>query len=68
MSLVIGQRLEVREIESQPVRCDERPGLTHVRAKTLAERRVEQVSGRVIAPRRVARAPRRRCAVSLVPA
>ncbi len=54
--VVVGERLEVREVESEPVRRDERAGLTHVGAEPLPERRVEEVSGRVIAPRRVASA------------
>ena len=47
-------RREVREVETQAVGRDERARLLHVRAEHLAQRRVQQVRGRVVAPRRVA--------------
>ena len=37
------------EVEAQAVGGDERAGLLHVRAQHLAQRRVQQVGGRVIA-------------------
>ena len=56
-ALVGGRARDVREVEAQPVRRDERSLLAHVRAQPLAQRGVQQVRGRVIAARRVA--PRR---------
>ena len=53
--LLARDRAEVREVEPQPIRRHERPGLLDVRAEHLAQRRVEQVSGGVVAARRVAR-------------
>src|SRR5690606_15529305 len=53
-ALVDGQRLRVREVEAQPIRRDERARLADVRAQHLSQRGVEQVRGRVIAPRSVA--------------
>ena len=52
--LVVGERLEVREVEAQPIRRDERAGLAHVRAQPLAQRGVQQVRGGVVAARRIA--------------
>ena len=46
--------LEVHEVEPQAVGRHERAGLLDVRAEHLAQRRVEQVRGRVVAPRGVA--------------
>ena len=45
---------EVHEVEPQPIRRDERARLLDVRAQHLPQRRVEQVRGGVVAPRRVA--------------
>jgi hypothetical protein len=47
----------VREIESQPIRRHERALLMHVRAQPLSQRRMEQVSGRMIPPRRISNRP-----------
>jgi hypothetical protein len=50
---VVGrQALAVREVEAQLVGAYVRAGLAHVRAEALAERRVQQVGGRVVAHRR----------------
>ena len=51
------RRLDVREVEPQPVGRDERARLTHVVAEHLAQRRVQQVRRRVVA---LDRAPLRR--------
>src|SRR5690606_4660226 len=48
------ERLEVIEVEAQPVGRDERALLPHVRAEARAQRGVQQVRRRVIAPRGVA--------------
>ena len=40
---------EVREIEAQMVRRNQRPGLLHVLAEHFAQARMEQVRSRVIA-------------------
>ena len=55
VELLARDRLEVHEVEAQPIGRDERAGLLDVRAEHLAQRRVQQVRRRVIAPRRVAR-------------
>ena len=47
-------RLEVHEVEPQPIRRHQRAGLLHVRAEHLAQRRVQQMRRRVVPPRRVA--------------
>ena len=49
-----GDRREVREVEAQPVRRHERPGLLHVRAQHLSQGGVHQVGGRVVAARGIA--------------
>ena len=49
-------RLEVDEVEPQPIGRDERARLLDVRAEHLAQRRVEQVRRRVVPARRVANA------------
>ena len=54
VELVARHRLEVDEVEPQPIRRDERARLLDVSAEHLAQRRMKQVRGRVIAPRRVA--------------
>ena len=48
--------LEVREVEAQPIRSDERASLLNVAAEHLAKRRVQQVGCRVVARRVPARA------------
>ena len=48
--------LEVREVEAQPIRSDERPSLLNVAAEHLAKRRVQQVGRRMVARRVPARA------------
>ena len=53
--LLARERREVHEVEPQPIRRDERPRLLDVRAEHLPQRRVQQVRGGVVAPRRVAR-------------
>ena len=52
--LLARQCREVDEVEAQPIGRDERSGLLDVRAEHLSKRRMQQVSGRVIAPRGVA--------------
>jgi hypothetical protein len=52
--LLLGERGEVDEVEPQAVGRDERARLLHVRSQHLAQRRVQQVRGRVVAARRVA--------------
>ncbi len=47
--LVRLRRLDVCEVEAQPVGRDERPRLLDVRAEHLAQRRVKQVRGGVVA-------------------
>ena len=42
----------MREIKAQPVRRHQRPRLLHVRPQRLAQRRVQQMGGGMIAPRR----------------
>ena len=54
IEVVAADRLEVHEVEAQPVRRDERPGLFDMSAEHLAQRRVEQMCGGVIAAGRVA--------------
>ena len=44
----------MREVEAQVVRRDDRAGLLDVRAEHFAQRRVQKVRRRVVAPRRVA--------------
>ena len=57
--LFAGQRVEMDEIESQAIGRHERSRLLHVWPEHLAKRRVEQVSGRVVAARRLAARLRR---------
>ena len=45
---------EMHEVESQAIGRDERAGLLDVRAEHLAQRRMQQMRGRVIAARRIA--------------
>ena len=52
--LVARHRLGVHEVEAQPIGGDERAGLLHVGAEHLPQRGVQQVGGRVVAPRGVA--------------
>ena len=52
--LLARERGEVHEVEPQAVRRHQRARLLHVRAEHLAQRRVQQVGGRVIAARGVA--------------
>ena len=58
--LLLRQALAVGEVEAQLVRADVGPGLADVRAEPLAQRRVQQVRGGVVAHRREAarRGPR----------
>ena len=47
-------RMEVDEVEAEPIRRDEGSFLLHVRAEHLAERRVEEMGRRVVPARSVA--------------
>ena len=47
-------RLEVHEVEAQPIGRHQRARLLDVRAEHLAQRRVQKVGRGVVAPRRVA--------------
>ncbi len=53
-SLLVSDAREMRKIETQTVRFHQRSRLLHVRPQHLAQRRVQQMRRRVIAPRRVA--------------
>ncbi len=46
--LVGADRLEMRKIETQPIRRDQRTFLLHVLAEHLAQRRVQQMRRRMI--------------------
>ena len=46
--LVVGHRLEVREVEAQAIGRDQRALLRHVRAEHLLERQVQKVRRRVV--------------------
>jgi hypothetical protein len=69
--VVLRQRLDVRDVEAQPVGRDEGAGLPHVRAEPGAQGGVELMGGGVVAARRIAcgfvdlgpyqRADRQRC-------
>jgi hypothetical protein len=52
--LLIGHLRKVRKVEAQPLRMHRRPGLLHMRAQHLPQRRVQQMRPRMIAPDRVA--------------
>ena len=52
--LLGGDRLVVAEVEPQPVGRDQRAGLLHVGTEHLAQRPVQDVRGRVVAPDAVA--------------
>ncbi len=52
--LLGAERLTVGEVEAQLVGTHRRAGLAHVGAEPLAQRRVQQVRGGVVAHRRVA--------------
>ena len=41
-------RLEMREVEAQAIRRDQRPLLLHVGTEHIAQRRVQQMSGAVV--------------------
>ena len=49
--LLVGNLLHVAEVEAQPVRRDQRAGLPHVRSQHLTQRRMQQMSSRVVAGR-----------------
>ena len=51
LQLFVGDRGEVREVEAQIVRRDQRAGLLDVSSEHLAQRGVEQVGRRVMAAR-----------------
>ena len=53
-NLLGAERLAVGEVEAQLVRAHRRAGLAHVVAEPLAQRRVQEVGGGVVAHRRVA--------------
>ena len=55
IEFVAGDRLEVHEVESRAIGSDERAGLLDVRAQHLAKRGVQQMRGRMVAARRIAR-------------
>ena len=54
VDLLARHRLKVHEVEAQPIGRDQRSRLLHVRAEHLAQRRVQQMRRRVVAPRRIA--------------
>ena len=54
LELFGGHRLRMREIEAQPVRRDQRALLRDVVAEHLAQRLVQQMRGRMVAPDRAA--------------
>ena len=58
LALLGGERLGVREVETELVRADRRAGLAHVVPEHLLERLVEQVRSRVVRHRREAHTPR----------
>ena len=59
VELVARDRLEMDEVEAQAIGRHERSRLLDVGAEDLAQRRVEQVRGRVVAARRIADRRRR---------
>ena len=50
LELLRRDRLEVREVEAQPVRCNQRALLHDMAAEHLAQRGVQQVSGGMVQP------------------
>ncbi len=54
LQFFVGDGGEMREVEAETGRLDERAGLLDVRAEDFAQRGVEQVRGRVVAARGVA--------------